>query len=369
MCGSGRRELKLFKCQNCASLLYFENSACQKCGLTTGYIPELEVLSAVEPDGVNWTALADPGQPYQFCANWERHACNWLLKSGTSETYCRACQHNRTIPDVTDSINHALWITMERAKRRLFYSLMKLHLPLPLPNLGNPHPLEFEFLTDAPGKRVMTGHDNGNITISLREADDAEREKLRTSMHEPYRTLLGHFRHEVGHFYWDILVRDGGQNTSELDGSELDRCRAVFGDDSLDYDQALAQYYRSGTAPDWQTSYVSAYATMHPWEDFAETWAHYLHIVDTLEMAYAFGITVSPRIGGDEALQATIDRNPYKAESIEELVAAWLPISFAANSLNRTMGQPDLYPFIISQPAIAKLGYIHQLIHNNSLRA
>lgn len=349
--------MKLFKCQNCANLLYFENSTCENCGLQTGYIPELEVLSAVEPNGTTWTALADPGQPYQFCANWERRACNWLLKSGTGETYCRACQHNRTIPDIADNSNLALWITMERAKRRLFYSLLKFRLPLPLPGPDSPQPLAFEFLTDEPGKKVMTAHDNGNITISLREADDVEREKLRTGMHEPYRTLLGHFRHEVGHFYWDILVRDGGQ---------FESCRALFGDDRVDYDQALAQYYQTGPAPNWQASYVSAYATMHPWEDFAETWAHYLHIVDTLEMAYAFGITVSPRIGGDEALQATIDRNPYRAESIDELVAAWLPISFAANSLNRTMGQPDLYPFILSQSAVDKLAYIHRLIRDQA---
>lgn len=208
--------MKLFKCQKCSNLLYFENRTCERCGATTGYIPRLEVLSAVEPTGPNWAALADPGPLYRFCANWERHACNWLVEASSATPYCRACQHNRTIPDVSDPKHHAMWITMERAKRRLFYSLMKLELPLPLPGAPGVQALEFEFLTDEPGKRVMTGHDNGNITISLREADDAEREKLRTGMHEPYRTLLGHFRHEVGHFYWDILVRDGGQDRKSV---------------------------------------------------------------------------------------------------------------------------------------------------------
>lgn len=352
--------MKLFKCQKCSSLLYFENAKCESCGSTTGYIPHLEVLSAVEPNGSDWTALADPDRLYRFCANWERQACNWLVESDSVTPYCRACQHNRTIPDVSDPENHAMWITMERAKRRLFYSLMKLGLPLPLPGSPDSQALEFEFLTDEPGKKVMTGHDNGNITISLREANDAEREKLRTGMGEPYRTLLGHFRHEVGHYYWDLLVRDGG---------EIGNCRTLFGDESRDYDESLRTYYEKGALPEWQKSYVSAYATMHPWEDFAETWAHYLHIVDTLEMAYAFGMSVSPRVAHAEALEATIDTNPYRAGSIADIISAWLPISFAANNLNRTMGQPDLYPFIISQPVVEKLGYIHNLIRTKTAKA
>jgi hypothetical protein len=173
-------------------------------------------------------------------------------------------------------------------------------------------------------------------------------------MNEPYRTLLGHFRHEVGHFYWDRLVRDEGR---------IDSFRALFGDESADYGEALNRYYATGAAPNWQMNYVSAYATMHPWEDFAETWAHYLHIVDTLEMAYAFSLSVAPRIGTDEGLTAIVDRNPYKAATVEALLEAWLPITFAVNSLNRAMGQPDLYPFVISAPAVQKLGYIHELVH------
>jgi hypothetical protein len=149
------------------------------------------------------------------------------------------------------------------------------------------HGLIFNFLAGDParGQRVMTGHDNGLITIALTEADDMEREKRRLEMGEPYRTLLGHFRHEVGHYFWDVIVRDGGK---------LEACRAVFGDDTIDYGEALQHHYREGPPPDWQTSFVSAYAATHPWEDFAETWSHYLHIVDTLEMASAFGIKVHP---------------------------------------------------------------------------
>lgn len=344
--------MKLFACQNCGNPLYFENTRCERCQHNTGYIPELEVISAVKPDADKWIALADPGKRYRFCANWEVHACNWLVRTDSGATHCRACQHNRTIPDISDPSHHALWQRIEQAKRRLVYSLIKLKLPMPSQASGEQSPLVFDFLADAPEERIMTGHDDGIVTISLREADDVAREQTRTFLHEPYRTLLGHFRHEVGHYYWDRLVRDGG---------ELESFRAVFGDESSDYSAALQHYYDNGPAPNWQLNFVSAYATMHPWEDFAETWAHYLHIVDTLEMAYAFHLSVNPRI--EEAPSATVDHNPYRSANVTALMEAWLPITFAVNSLNRSMGQPDLYPFIISEPAIAKLQYVHDLIH------
>ena len=349
--------MKLFACQSCGNVLYFENETCEKCGSHIGFIPSLEILSAVQPDGNAWIAQADPDRRYRFCANWERRACNWLVDTATGDAYCRCCQHNRTIPDVADPERNALWVKMETAKRRLFYSLLKMKLPLPLVASGDPEPLVFDFLDETPERKVMTGHDNGLITIALKEANDADREKLRTGMGEPYRTLLGHFRHEVGHFYWDKLVRDRGQEES---------CRAVFGDERASYDEALNAYYASGPLPDWQDNFVSAYATMHPWEDFAETWAHYLHIVDTLEMAYAFGITVSPRVASDDSLEASVERNPYRSTSIDEIMSAWLPITFAVNSLNRTMGQPDLYPFVISPPVARKLDYIRTLVQSSA---
>ncbi|MEI9902524.1 MAG: putative zinc-binding peptidase [Hyphomicrobium sp.] len=343
--------MQLFECQSCGNPLYFENTKCERCQHQTGYLPELQVLSAVEPEGSNWVALADPAKRYRFCVNWELHACNWMVDADSATPLCRACQHNRTIPDLSDPARHLLWRRMEEAKRRLIYSLIKLKLPAPSLASGEQEALVFDFLADAPEQKIMTGHEDGIITISLAEADDAAREKLRNSLHEPYRTLLGHFRHEVGHFYWDRLVRDGGQ---------IDSFRTLFGDERADYNEALQNYYKTGAPPNWRENYVSAYATMHPWEDFAETWAHYLHIVDTLEMAYAFHLSVNPRV--EEAPSATVDRNPYKAANVATLMQAWLPITFAVNSLNRSMGQPDLYPFVISPPAVAKLQYVQDLI-------
>ncbi len=201
---------------------------------------------------------------------------------------------------------------------------------------------------------MLTGHDEGKITIALKEADDAERERRRVAMREPYRTLLGHFRHEIGHYYWDVLVRDGGT---------LDACRAVFGDDSRDYAEALKRHYDEGAPPGWQEQFVSEYATTHPWEDFAETWAHYLHIVDTLEMVAAAGMSVRPLIDRSGDYSATVAFDPYFADDIGQVIDAWLPFVFAMNNVSRAMGERDLYPFVIAPAVRTKLGFVHRLVH------
>jgi hypothetical protein len=347
--------MRLFKCQHCGQTLFFENTRCEKCGRELGYLPDLGELSAVEPDGASWRALAvTPDKRYRFCENWEMRGCNWMVDVAQDNALCQACQHNRTIPDLANPDYHRRWQKLEAAKRRLIYTILKLDLPHPTVASDDPEPLVFDFLADPPDTsqpKVMTGHANGVITISLSEADDAEREKLRTQMNEPYRTLLGHFRHEIGHFYWDKLVAER---------NDLDACRAIFGDDRQDYGEAIQRHYAERAPGDWQQSFVSAYATMHPWEDFAETWAHYLHIVDTLEMASAFGIKIDPD-GVD--MDAQIDFDPHKVRRIETLIDAWLPLTYAVNSLNRAMGLPDLYPFVLFPAVIDKLRYIHKIVH------
>jgi hypothetical protein len=198
---------------------------------------------------------------------------------------------------------------------------------------------------------VLTGHDGGVITVNINEADDVERERMRVSMHEPYRTLLGHFRHEVGHYYWDQLIA----GTAEEAGF-----REMFGDERADYGEALKRHYAEGAPTDWSAHFISAYASMHPWEDWAETWAHYLHILDTLETAYAFGLRVRPGLAEPaDGLKADIRVDPYRLESFDALIGLWLPLSFAVNSLNRSMGHPDLYPFVIPPAVMEKLRFIH----------
>ena len=233
---------------------------------------------------------------------------------------------------------------------------MRLELPLETRNENPVHGLSFRFLADlpiAPGP-VLTGHENGIITIALAEADDAEREARRTSMGEPYRTLLGHFRHEIGHYYWDVLVRDKNE----------DSFRELFGDErSPTYQEAQKRYYEQGPKPNWEGDFISAYATMHPWEDFAETWAHYFHMVDTLETAAAHGLSVRPQISkGSARLSANIDFDPHGA-SMDRLVEAWLPLTFAMNSINHSMGLQDLYPFVLTPAVIVKINFVHTRIH------
>jgi hypothetical protein len=356
--------MKIFKCQYCGQLLYFENRKCEYCTRDLGYLPQARELSAMEPDGVVWRALAVREGRFRLCANADLGGCNWLVPQNSQETFCAACRHNRMIPDLTLRDNLNRWRKMESAKRRLFYSL--IHLNLPLANRADDPAkgLVFDFLAEdrAAGlPEVMTGHEDGLITINLKEADDAEREKLRSEMGETYRTLLGHFRHEIGHYYWDRLIRECGN---------LEDFRRFFGDERLDYDQAVQAHYASGPPAGWQNNYISSYASTHPWEDFAETWAHYLHIVDTIEMASALGLRIRPAVGGNADLSASPDFDPYQpGGDIGRLIHEWLPLAIAVNSINRCMGEPDLYPFVLTPPVIAKLGFIHDLVHANRIAA
>jgi hypothetical protein len=97
------------------------------------------------------------------------------------------------------------------AQRHLFYSILRLGLPCPGRDVDAQHGLVFDFLEDSSGPDgklipAMTGHEDGLISLRAAEADDDVREAVRVSMGEPYRTLLGHFRHEIGHFYFQQLV-------------------------------------------------------------------------------------------------------------------------------------------------------------------
>ena len=299
--------MKLFECQNCGQPPYFENTRCESCG----------------------------------------------LKLDNREQFCLTCRHNRTIPDLSIAQNLVNWRKMEAAKHRLFYSLIELKLPLANRQDDPAKGLAFDVLVSTDGP-VMTGHADGVITINLAEADDVQREHQKQNLAEPYRTLLGHFRHEIAHYYWDRLVRDT---------SKIEEFRTLFGDERQDYVAALQRNYSVGPPVDWQEHFVTAYASSHPWEDFAETWAHYLHMVDTLETSYAFGLRVRPRVSTLQGLATVVDFDPYRAD-LERIVEAWLPLTFAVNSLNRSMGQPDLYPFVLAPRVIVKLSFIHQCIRS-----
>jgi hypothetical protein len=261
------------------------------------------------------------------------------------------------VPDLSLPMNLRRWRQIEQAKRRLFYTLLRLQLPL-TSRANDDKGLAWDFLADSQigqaSTQVMTGHFDGVITINIAEADDDERERRRVALHEPYRTLLGHFRHEVGHYYWIMLVERNPRP------SVMDRFRVTFGDERNDYRTALNNHYLNGAPSEWQETWVSSYASSHPWEDWAETWAHYLHMVDTLETASAFGLRLRSRTL-DASLETAIDFDPHVA-SLDRLIAGWLPLTFAANSLNRSMGQKDMYPFVLTPVVVSKLAFVHEMI-------
>ncbi|MGC4030467.1 MAG: putative zinc-binding peptidase [Tepidisphaeraceae bacterium] len=352
--------MRRFNCDHCGQLIFFESTVCVTCQRTLACIEDLVEVTSLDPVGDGtWTSPVPEaaGKKYKLCENYTKHqVCNWAIAADDPNTLCEACRLTRTIPDLSAPNARQLWYKMEVAKKRLLYTLFYLGLPHENKHVDPENGLIFDILADPAdpnAPKVMTGHANGVITLALAEADDAEREKRRLAMHEPFRTLLGHFRHEVGHYYWDVLIKP--------DPKRLEAFRKLFGDDQVDYGAALQKHYNEGSPPDWQTQYISEYATMHAWEDWAETWAHYLHIVDTLENASELGIQIRPDRRGEPAVKSIPD--PVKDDaSFKEMMAAWGPLTYVMNSLNRSLGIGDAYPFVLSGPAVEKLRFVHKVV-------
>jgi hypothetical protein len=350
--------MKIFHCDHCGHLLFFENTECVCCGHLVAYLPDVRLVGSLDPDGDIWRSPLPRASErgYRLCQNYKNESiCNWAVPADDDNPLCVSCRTTRVIPNLSNPAHRAIWYRLEVAKRRLLFTLIELGLPMPN-RLDDPaRGLTFDFLADADpaAAPVLTGHAGGVITVNIAEADDAERERRRTAMHEPYRTLLGHMRHESGHYFWDILI--GG--TSEVDGF-----RSRFGDERVDYGASLATYYHAGPPPDWQERFVSAYATSHPWEDWAETWAQYLHMIDTLETAAACGLSLTPR-RRDEPTAPTIPQPvlPQPA-ALQDLIDSWFPLTYVLNNLNRGLGHADAYPFVLSPSAIAKLKFVDDVV-------
>jgi hypothetical protein len=324
-----------FVCGVCGQLLFFENTLCLRCRSPLGFAPER----------LDLVVLRDLGAERRRCANAGLAGCNWMLEPDDRTELCRSCRLTRTRPADADRTGLAAFAKAEAAKRRLLFELFDIGLPV------DEDVLRFDLLSSA-AEPVSTGHLDGLITIDLAESDDVAREQRRVEFGEPYRTMLGHFRHEVAHYYWPIVVEHAG-------GDWLARGRGLFGDERADYGEARERHYESGAPPDWSERHVSEYATMHPWEDWAETFAHYLHIRDTLQTAGAFGVVVAgPAPDADPSLIAVPETDADR-EPIDSIIASWLPLTYALNAINRSMGQDDLYPFTLAPTVIEKLGFVH----------
>lgn len=357
---------RLYLCK-CGRPIFFRNSLCISCRTPLGYDPERGMLYPldVKPDGTCTVATEHSGNQtiYLQCGNLGSAAgCNWLIplsSSGSTPSLCIACRLNRTIPDLSIPANNDRWMSIEIAKRRLVSSLVRLGLPV-ASRLDEDleQGLAFDFLASHEGSApVMTGHESGIITLNIDEAENAKREQIKEQMHEPYRTVLGHLRHESGHYYWDRIV----------DGSTwLEPFRQVFGDDRQDYGQALEQHYQSGPPPDWPVKFVSAYASSHPWEDWAETWAHYLHMVDTLDTSFSFGLATDEGPMPFEGFKEDVlfASEPPKSPPFLPLVNRWMQITAVLNELSLSMGFPDFYPFVLSRAVVTKLHFVHLVIQD-----
>jgi hypothetical protein len=257
---------------------------------------------------------------------------------------CASCTLTRRRPSDSDTAALAAFAIAERAKRRLIAELHELKLPIVSRDADPRYGLAFDLLSSQYDK-VVTGHHNGVITLDLAEGNDVHREQLRVEMVEPYRTLLGHFRHEIGHYYFYRLIATYA--------ARRQRFAALFGDPDADYQAALQRHYGQGAPPGWEQGFVSSYATMHPSEDWAETFAHYLHIRDTLDTAAAFGFAPAG---------ATFARRVLGPSGFDTIIDQWLPLAWALNMVNRSMGHDDLYPFVLPDPVLEKMRFIHKVI-------
>ncbi|KHO22325.1 putative zinc-binding metallopeptidase [Mycolicibacterium setense] len=330
-----------FNCPNCGQRLAFENSLCLSCRSALGFsLDDMALL--VITDGGGHAGAVDENQ-YRLCANMHVAECNWLVRIG-DDPFCVSCRLTRTRPADTDAAAMTAFAEAEQAKRRLIAELHELRLPIVGRDEDHEYGLAFDLLSSG-FEKVFTGHQNGVITLDLAEGDDVHREQLRIAMDEPYRTLLGHFRHEIGHYYFYRLVAPSADYRA--------RFTQLFGDADADYQAAIDRHYRDGPPSGWADDFVSSYATMHAAEDWAETFAHYLHIRDTMDTAAAFGFAPAG---------ATFGRRLLGPAGFNTLIEMWLPLAWSLNMVNRSMGHDDLYPFVLAPAVLEKMRFVHTVV-------
>ena len=333
-----------FHCPNCGQRLTFENSACLACGSALGFsLYEMALLVITTGDDAGRAGFVSASE-YELCANRNLAECNWLVPVRQPGWLCASCALTIERPNDADTAGLAEFARAEAAKRRLIAELHELRLPIVGRDQDPDYGLAFRLLSSA-REKVMTGHENGVITLDLAEGDDVHREQLRVEMDEPYRTLLGHFRHEIGHYYYYRLIAPSADYVA--------RFNELFGDPDADYQAALDRHYSEGAPEGWEETFVSSYATMHPAEDWAETFAHYLHIRDTLDTAAWSGFAPAT---------ATFDRPVLGPSAFQTIIDMWLPVSWSLNMVNRSMGHDDLYPFVLPVAVLQKMKFIHTVI-------
>jgi hypothetical protein len=363
-----------FRCGRCGHAVFFENVRCGHCDALLGYLPRERCMGAFEAE----EAAADPAatepaaaparwrrvgeacasagnQPFTPCANRVQHdICNWMLDPGDAGPLCRSCRLTSVIPDLTVAGNTVRWAAIEAAKRRLMFTLIDHGLdPEPKTSSTDSKGLALQLLGAVPGgPRVMTGHAGGIVTINIAEADDVEREATRVAFGEPVRTLLGHLRHELGHYLQQRWIT----------GPAAEACRAVFGDEREDYAAALARYHAEGPPADWQQHFVTAYASAHPFEDWAETCAHVLLVSDAVQTAESWGL----RLDGPVARARPKSSRSQPMDRV--VVEHWLPVAQFLNAMNRSLGLRDSYPYLMPDAVLRKMALVQRLLADAARR-
>ncbi len=340
--------MKTFHC-TCGQPVFFDNTTCRACGRRLGFDWSHLQLLGLEPvgepgdEGRDTLWRAEDGREFRRCDNEiEFGNCNWLLPAEAAPGRCVSCARNQVIPALGRPGNLELWTRVEVAKRRLLYSLADNGLRL---DFGPGQSLNFRIMEDQRRNPdvlepfIPTAHQGGTITLNIAEADNVERQAAREQLQERYRTVLGHLRHESGHFYFNPLVVDGGY---------LPAFRDLFGDEQADYEDAMARHYDNGPDPEWPDRYISAYAAAHPGEDFAESFAHWLHIRDALDSARHAGLVPAAALAGEGWLDE------------------WSRLAVALNEIGRSLGWDDPYPFVLNTVVRAKLAFIDRVARGGS---
>ena len=270
-----------------------------------------------------------------FCANRDIIGCNWIAPEPGG--FCRSCAMTGLAPDttITNAIPH--WAQTEAAKRWVIDNLGRWHWFRPEDPGTRP---TFHMLAEGPTP-VQMGHIDGVVTISVAEADAVLSTTRREALQEPYRTMIGHMRHEIAHMLWWRL---------SLRADFLEAFRAMFGDERADYQAALQRHYTDGPPADWRQRFLTTYASAHAHEDWAETAAHLLHLTDICDsVAAGLGAAALPDPGWDA----------YAEPDTARLIAVAMPIVAGLNHVNRGMGLSDIYPFLLSPEAQRKLAFVH----------
>ncbi len=322
--------MQIFHCPACSRRVYFDNLSCT-CGQKLVFDPATQTMTSGAPD----------------CANRDKIGCNWAATKGH---FCRSCAMTETVPDIELAKNVDLWAQTEAAKRWMLANLDRWGWFGPSDSGARP---VFQLLAEKTSegrKRVIMGHADGEITINVSEASPVVLARRRAALDELYRTMVGHMRHEMAHFLFLRLSEDQ---------QFLNDFRALFGDERADYGVALEKHYKA-PAPTAET-HITSYATAHPHEDWAETTAHLLHLVDLLDSAQASGMRFEG--GPAEGFDA------YACDDTETLIRMAVDATLAINHVNRALDLPDLYPFILTDQVKTKLALAHRYLRLNAQAA